>query len=189
MINAPLEDDEQMAFVQWCQINGIRGEHWVKPRYQHMDDYLINEYGDLISFRRKRPYLMKRHLYKIGYQYYVIQVGKKSKKVKVHRLVAKTFLKDIRGKDIVNHKDGDKTNNHISNLEWCTNSENLIHAFRTLGSYHAGKPKKKVMCIETKEVFDSISAAAIAKKTFRSAIRKVIDGKQSVAGGYTWQEV
>lgn len=165
----------------------MRGECWVMPKLEILQDYLVNEYGDLVSFRKSEPHLMKKQLYKNGYQYYPIQVGKKCKKIKVHRIVACTFLDKINGKDMVNHKDGDKTNNYFGNLEWCNNSENQIHAFRVLKSRHAGKPKKKVLCVETGEVFGSVSEAASRKGTFRSSIRKVIDGKQSIAGGYTWQ--
>ena len=157
------------------------------PNYPGMEEYLINEYGDLISFRKNEPHLMKKHLYDIGYHYYSIQINRKNKKIKVHRVVAKTFLDEKPGKDMVNHKDGDKTNNYYRNLEWCTNSENLIHAFRVLKVEHGGKEKKRVVCVETGEKFDSVSEAAIAKGTFRSAIKKVIDGRQKTAGGYKWQ--
>lgn len=167
----------------------MTSRHWVVPKMQCLEKYLINENGDLLSFRRAEPYLMKRHTYKQGYQYYSIQVGKKNMKFKVHRIVATTFLEPVRGKTMVNHKDGNRANNHVSNLEWCNNSENQIHAFRVLKSRHGGKAKRKVMCVETGEVFESVSDAAIKRNTFRSAIRKVIDGKQSTAGGFTWQNV
>ena len=164
-------------------------KHWVTPKMEHLEKYLVNEYGDLISLRRGEPYAMKRQTYKQGYQYYPIQVGKKNLKIKVHRIVATTFLEPVKGKNMVNHKDGDRTNNHVNNLEWCDNSENQIHAFRVLKSRHGGKAKRKVMCVETGEVFESVSDAAIKKNTFRSAIRKVINGEQSVAGGFTWRNV
>ena len=55
---------------------------------------------------------------------------KTSKNCRVHRLVAEAFLPSVPGKHIINHKDGDKTNNNLDNLEWCTQSENHLHAHR-----------------------------------------------------------
>ncbi len=50
----------------------------------------------------------------------------------VHRIVAGAFLPGVGGKVLINHKNGIKTDNNVSNLEWCTNQENIIHSFRDL---------------------------------------------------------
>ena len=55
----------------------------------------------------------------------------KSKPLRVHRLLAITFIANPDKKPCINHIDGNKLNNEICNLEWCTHQENMDHAFRT----------------------------------------------------------
>lgn len=65
-----------------------------------------------------------------GYSRVCLRNGLIKKHLKVHRLIALSFIKNTQNKREVNHKDGNKLNNSISNLEWCTRSENMIHVFR-----------------------------------------------------------
>lgn len=97
--------------------------------------------------------------------YFIFTVGKnKTKKTwSVHRVVALTFIPQITDKTQVNHIDGDKKNNNVSNLEWCDNSENQLHAYKfglNKRSDKAGKPKRKVMCVDTGVIYNSIAECA-----------------------------
>lgn len=121
----------------------------------------------------------------------------------VHRLVAKTF-KPLPNFDnlVVNHIDGNKLNNNINNLEWCTQKYNILHS-KMLGRHYIftnndrnkakfnriGGLRKKVLCIETKEIFESISAAARAKNTYSQNICHCCNKKLKSAGGFHWEYV
>lgn len=66
-----------------------------------------------------------------GYLLVGLKRGGKEYKAKVHRLVAEAFIPNYDNKPIVNHLDGDKGNNAVNNLEWCTDRENSHHARAT----------------------------------------------------------
>ena len=69
---------------------------------------------------------------KVGNGYFALNLIKegKSKTKYIHRLVAETFIDNPNSKDEVNHKDGNKLNNRIDNLEWVTRAENMQHAYK-----------------------------------------------------------
>lgn len=102
-------------------------EHWKTiseaPRYK------ISNLGNVLSLINNIPKLsfpdkkgyMRVQLYKAG----GIKITRK-----IHRLVAYYFIDNINGLPQVNHKDGDKKNNHSSNLEWVTNKENMAHSVK-----------------------------------------------------------
>lgn len=96
------------------------------PGYENK--YAITEDGKIFSYSKnygfgchKDKWLKSYIRSKTGYL--ALLLGRKNPYF-VHQLVALTFLPKIRGKNCINHIDGDKLNNHFSNLEWCTNSEN-----------------------------------------------------------------
>ena len=90
--------------------------------------YEINEYGVIRNIKRDK--IIKSHINRGGYVVVILYVEKnKPKNLSVHRLVAECFIGES---DLgVNHIDGNKENNHYSNLEYVTHSENVLHAFRT----------------------------------------------------------
>lgn len=97
-------------------------------------EYHISDHGQVKSYKRGNERIMKPSLIGVlGNQYLAIGiwVNNKRKMHKIHRLVAKAFIPNHQNKPHVNHKDGNKLNNHIDNLEWATAKENQQHAWQT----------------------------------------------------------
>jgi hypothetical protein len=90
-------------------------------------DYEVNEFGDLRW--KKNGKLKVKIITPAGYVKY--RVTKARRYRLAHRMVASAFIPNPENKPQVNHLDGDKWNNHVSNLEWCTNEENWAHALAT----------------------------------------------------------
>jgi len=98
----------------------------VNLKDQGYKDYAINELGQVWSIRAER--FLKSNLDSKGYP----SLSLKGKTVRVHRLLMQAFEPIENPEEYqVNHKDGDKTNNHRHNLEWCTAKQNSVHAVRT----------------------------------------------------------
>ena len=115
-----------------------------RERITGYDEYEVDTNGIVYS-KRGKP-LKYSHNFR-GYQIVNLMVNGKRKGFAVHTLVAKQFIANSDPiKTQVNHKDGNKDNNHISNLEWATPKENTWHARNVLGYDNCGKiiqmPKK-----------------------------------------------
>lgn len=113
--------------------------------------YGITTYGRVWSFRRK-IWLAQYSNYK-GYKYVTLSQNGDTKNFRVHRLVAEAFLPNPNYYDQVNHKDENKANNHVSNLEWISASGNINHG--TGNARRRAKLGTRVVCFETGEMWES----------------------------------
>ena len=113
------------------------------PHYQFSDKYYANEYGEVFfnvesgrgATKRYKDDKVKPFTNKYGYTEYILDTGDGTRKhIQAHRISASLFIPQSNPEQkYVNHIDGNKSNNHISNLEWCTASENEQHSGTTLG--------------------------------------------------------
>ena len=103
-------------------------------------NYLIDENGQI--FNTKTNKYLKGSIKNTGYKMALLSIDGKKKDYAIHRLVAEAFIPNPNNKPVVNHKDGNKLNNCVSNLEWTTYSENRTHAVKTGLSSNRGKQER-----------------------------------------------
>ena len=175
-------------------------------------DYTIDTEGNVYS-KRKHKYL-KQTINKYGYCKVTLQKDKYKKMYSVHRLVAEAFIPNYNKLPQVNHIDGDKQNNHVANLEWCTAKHNMNEAVRTglfdnckkiqkenavknnLNKYHilANEVTKKKVAQYDKQnnllnTYESISEASRKTGITITSISYSANGKRKTAGGFIWHFV
>jgi hypothetical protein len=199
-------EDANQIFVGLLEAVGIdthKGEFFVeewRPIKYTNDMYEVSDMGGIRSWydrggkRAETPRMMSTTtLNDRGYVIVRLKINGKTTTKKLHRLIAETWLPNPENKPQVNHKDGDKTNNHLSNLEWMTGSENVVHAYDN-GIMARGK--EHVHCIYGLVVIkDGIEITTLyglsAWKAFglsSGSVYRVLMGVNKTHKGYTFRK-
>lgn len=145
------------------------------------------KYGKQI--RKNHRYILKGEVAHNGYIRYTL-CDKKGNKRRFfgHRLVLWAFgFKQNSPRDVVNHIDGNKANNRIDNLEWCSQKENIAHSVKCLGHIPGVGFRKKIICVETGIEFESIHEAGRVLGIEPTNICKMLKGKIKSIGGFHFQ--
>ena len=162
---------------EWKDIKGYEGL------------YKVSSYGRVVSLNYHRlgiPKLLTQHKNHRGYLYVDLWKGNKGKKYLVHRLVAQAFLSNLNNLTEVNHKDENKENNRIENLEWCSPYYNYNYGTGKIRSIT--KRRKAVIGISKDSglILEFSSVTEAMKYTNAKKVSECCLGKRVSSGGYYW---
>ncbi len=156
-------------------------EVW-KPIHNYEGLYEISSFGRIKSvgsaygkpYNKKNGVLLSQFIARGGYWTINLTFNGKGKQFSVHRLIGQHFIDNPENKPWINHKDGVKSNNSLSNLEWSTISENTKHAY-DIGIV-VNPLRKLVIDLETGIFYDSIKHAAYSKGITRVLLTRYLTG-------------
>ena len=156
-------------------------EEWRTVVYngEVFENYEVSNTGKVRSLYGK-PKILKPKKARNGYLHIGLVKDGKQKQVTVHRVVGFTWIPndDIENKTDIDHIDRNRQNNHVSNLRWSTRKKNV--------EYSRGK---RVLCIETGQVFDSVTQASEWLGVTKTAISKACLGKSKTCRKLHWKFV
>ena len=176
---------------EWRDIPSCEGRYQVSNmgNVRSVGHKFVRKNGRVITVK---PRNLKTTKDKKGYQRIrlINNIGKKTTFL-VHRLVATAFIENDENNPCVNHIDGNKENNTVENLEWCTFAENTRHAWK-MGlnpnnvKYAIDANKKPVIC-SNGSVYESISSAAKSTGIHKSNIGRVCNGEYKQTHGLSFK--
>lgn len=142
--------------------------------------------GRVKSLKRGKEKILSQSLDHKGYAFAHLFINQKGKMKAIHRLVAEAFIPNPENKPQVNHIDRIKTNNKVENLEWCTGSENMVHAYKT-GLNHSKKIFQCDLDGNVIKKWDSIIECERQLNIHQSNIVACAKGRIPAAYGYKWR--
>lgn len=134
------------------------------------------------SFRLTKGRILAQYKMPNGYMQVQLSKNELREKYYVHRLVADVFLDNKDNLSDVNHIDGDKNNNSVNNLEWCSHKDNQVHMFKN----RMTKKAYPVVCVETNKTYNSMLEAERDTGISRRVIKKICDTDKEYKG-YHWR--
>lgn len=161
--------------------------------------YKVSNFGNVKSLKGKTERLLKQYQDKFGYLHVSLSKNGSLKTFQVHRLVCLCFIENNEDL-VVNHKDGNKSNNNLNNLELVTQQENIIHSFTDLGrvgtmSGKFGKEhgaSKQVVQIKGGIILNTFENTVIAAKetnSNQSCISRACNGERKIHNGFNWKYI
>ena len=162
-------------------------EIW-KPVVGYEGLYEISNLGRVKSLPRNGTSFSEKilqHSIAKGYRQVILSKNNERKSVTIHRLVATAFLPNEKNYPCINHKDENKQNNDVSNLEWCSYAYNNTYNDRAKKA--SKKTGKKVLCVELNTIFNSLAEAERATNIKAGNICWCCKGNWLSAGGYHWR--
>lgn len=164
-----------------------------RDTYIYGEQYQVSNTG--IVRNKITGHILKPQSDKKGYLRVTLSRKNVQVTLKVHRVVAIAFIENSKNLPQVNHKDGNKENNSVDNLEWISNYDNMQHAKKHGLTNHvenAGRKRRPVAGIsnsgETIE-FNLLAEAAETCHVSRSNLCSALKGKRNMCGGYKWKYI
>lgn len=119
---------ELFGIIPISELDNDLGEIW--RRIEEFPDYCVSNFGNVMSYKRSKPKLLSPSFEK-EYKLVKLSNNDKTKSFLVHRLAAQTFIENLdESKNIVDHIDSNRGNNHVDNLRWVTHSENILFSIK-----------------------------------------------------------
>lgn len=168
---------------KWILITELEGNYEVSNLGRIRSVFKVIKKSDSYIYTRK-PKIIKSQL-REGYERVRLCINNFRVSKSVHRLVAKYFIDNPNNLPQVNHINGNKSDNTVENLEWCTQSENIIHAIKNnLRKTAIGKNKPKIVLdTNTGIYYESLRQASIFKNINYSGLQHQMNGKVSNRSG------